>query len=500
MEDVLRDVLASPLPLPGVPIRFSTLMRRDTASGGYRLHLAAQIGQPGTPGGEFGIGYAVFDQQNRVVSSRANRAQLTPSGRASESLPYDTAVDLKPGVYSVRLAVVDGDGRRGTASRRVELPAIAPDALTTSDLIVGTTAVDGGALHPSVEPHVDGRLAAYLELYLPDSEQGRLTATLEIAEGDGSPPLTTAVLNIGAGEQGNWRVASGAVDAALVPGRYVARAAVRRDGVQVRVVSRPFVLERSAPATATTAPVRASSAPLSPEVKARTAGYVSAFVHSLSNVAGQEDFVLTGPDRRVTSDFLLVRHPASPADLLTYRDVTQVNGVAIPDRQERLADLFLKPTGSLRDRVRQITLAAEQQVPSILNPIFVLAFLQADFQSRFELTVNDAGREWPPGVSAVSFVETTRPTILRGGLLGDLDVPVRGTAWIESGTGRVLQTELLVPTGKSTTAMVTRFALDRRLQIMVPEQMRTRNPNGVATYGNFRRFTVQTDTTIGSPR
>jgi hypothetical protein len=42
-------------------------------------------------------------------------------------------------------------------------------------------------------------------------------------------------------------------------------------------------------------------------------------------VVGQEDFEVSG--RKVTSDFLLVQHPASPGDFLTYRDVTQVNGV-----------------------------------------------------------------------------------------------------------------------------------------------------------------------------
>jgi hypothetical protein len=89
-----------------------------------------------------------------------------------------------------------------------------------------------------------------------------------------------------------------------------------------------------------------------------------------------------------------------------------------------------------------------------------------------------------------------RPTILRAGMRGELDVPVRGTAWVEPLTGRVLQTELMVPSGKSTINIVTTFTLEPRLQIMVPEQMRTENPRGVATYRNFRRFSVQTETTV----
>jgi VWFA-related protein len=497
-QDVLRDALASPLPIPGLPVRLSTFVRREAAGQMYRLQLAAQIGQPGASGGEFAVGYAVIDQQDRLVSSFANRTQLTSSGDPGEPLPYDATVNvaLQPGVYSVRFAVVDSDGHRGTAVRRLELP-VAGGQLTTSDLVVGSLGVEGGTLRPSVEARVGGHIAAHVEIYPPDADQGAFSVNLEIAEGAASPALASATLTIGAGAQPGWRVASGALDVALLPGKYVARASVRREGIPVRVVARPFVLERSV--VTPTATVRSSGASLSPEVRARTAGYVSAFVRGLANVVGEEAFVLRGPDRRVTSDFLLVRHPALVGDFVTFRDVATVNGTDIPDRQERLADLFLKPIGLVRDRVREITLAAEQHVPSVLNPIFVLAFLQSDFQSRFEFTVTDANGDWPPAVRAVTFAEMARPTLLRGGVRGDLDLPVRGTAWIEPDTGRVLQTELVVGTGRSATRLVTRFTLDSHLQIMVPEQMRTENPDGVATYGNFRRFNVQTETTVATP-
>jgi hypothetical protein len=44
--------------------------------------------------------------------------------------------------------------------------------------------------------------------------------------------------------------------------------------------------------------------------------------------------------------------------------------------------------------------------------------------------------------------------------------------------------------------MVTRYGLDQRLQVTVPQTMRTRNPEGEATYRNFRRFDVTTDTAV----
>ena len=136
----------------------------------------------------------------------------------------------------------------------------------------------------------------------------------------------------------------------------------------------------------------------------------------------------------------------------------------------------------------------------VCNPLFVLAFLQGSLQPRFQLTVSDAGPQWPPEVKAVAFVETARPTMLRAGPFGEQDVPARGTAWIEEGTGRILQTELQVGSGRSTATVVTRFRLDERLQITVPELMRTQNPAGVATYSNFRRFNVHTESAIDSPQ
>jgi hypothetical protein len=53
-----------------------------------------------------------------------------------------------------------------------------------------------------------------------------------------------------------------------------------------------------------------------------------------------------------------------------------------------------------------------------------------------------------------------------------------------------------VPSGRTTTSIVTKFTLDPRLQIMVPVEMRTENPKGTATYSNFRRFNVETDTAV----
>ena len=493
-DDLLSDALSSPVAIAGVPLRMSTFVRQDEA-GKHRVHVAAEIGEPGAPGGEFAIVYVVMDDGNRVVTSLGRRQTLSPAAGANEPLHFDTAILLEPGNYFIRLGVVDPGGRRGTVVRRVDV--VPPgDGVSASDLIVGDLPASGAVMHPAVEPHVGGRVAGYLEVYLPAGAED-VAVTLEIAEGDASPALAAQTLAMREGPQPSWRVAMGVVDAPLAPGRYLARARIHRGDETIRVITRPFVLEPGE-ARPTVPPERERPAPVSLELRQRTGAYIGAVFGALSNIVGREELVLVDPDRRVTSEILLVRYPGSERDLLVYRDVSHVDGKLLAGRQARLAELFLKPVSGLRERARRIALDAEEHVPSALNPLFALAFLQADFQARLELTTGDAGPEWPREVTAIAFVETARPTLLRAGPLGNLDVPARGTAWVEEATGRVVQTELRLGSGRSATTVVTRFALDERLQVVVPRVMHTRNPDGVATYTDFRRFNVQTETTVPS--
>lgn len=505
--EVLREALASPLAVPGIPLRVTTYVQREPQSVQYRLQLAAQVGQPGEPAGEFAVGYVVFNEAGDVVTSLGRQLALGPgAGGDTTQLPFDTAFRLDPGTYTIRFGVVDATGRRGTIVRPVTLAPrsggapsatdLATGDLPTSDLIVGAVPAEGEVLHPGVEPYVTGgRVAGYLELYTPEAEGEALAVQLAVAEGEASPALVTERLNLAPGAEPGWRVATGAVTADLLPGRYVARATVLREGEPLRVVTRPFVLApREAVATATVP----RDSELSPALAQRTASYVRSVVAALSNVVAEETFTLTDPDRRVLSDFLLVRYPGTDQDLLTFRDVVTVNDEPVRDREQRLEALFLEPITRVRDRVQAITQASVRHVPPVLNPLYGLAFLQADLQGRFRMTVLEASDEWPAQVVAVAFEETEQPTILRGGPLGEQDVPTRGTAWIEMGTGRLLQTELQVGEGRRAPRVVTRYRLDPALQIMVPEQMRTENPRGLATYSNFRRFTVGTDTVFAA--
>ena len=496
VEQVLSDLLSSPFAVPGVPLRVSTFAQRDAEPGKYRVRVAAQVGAPGEPAGEFALGYVLTDEKGKVLTTAGSRRTLSPAASGpNQTLHYDTSLAAAPGSYLLRFGVVDKDGRRGAVVHRVDLTKLDAGDVETSDLIVGNLPAEGESLSPHVDPVVTtSELAGYLELYLPD-EMRDVSVVLEVAEGDASPALAAATMTMRRGESPSAQVATGIVGMAMTPGKYVARAVVRRNGVALKTLTRPITIVRD-PTVVTRAPTRPKGVPMTRELGARTGTYIAGVVNGLANVVAQEDFELSKPDRKVRSDLLLVRYPGTRRDLIPYRDVAELNGAAIAGRQERLLDLFVKPTDTLRDQARRIMLNAEAYVPTVFNPVFVLGFLQSDFQVRFDLTVNDAGREWPREVKEVTFVEVGRPTLLRLGAFGDIDAPTRGKAWIEEGTGRILQTELEVGRGRSIPKMVTRFMLDNRLQVMVPVEMRTENPEGRATYSNFRRFEVATDSAV----
>ena len=501
VDQLLSDVLSSPFAIPGVPLRVSTFTQRDASPGKYRLRLAAQIGGPGEPAGEFAVGYILADSRGRAVTTAGSRRTLSPAASGpNQTLQYDTSLAVEPGSYSLRFGVIDKDGRRGTVVHRIELPRFDGVDVPTSDLIVGNLPADGESLTPRIEPLVTtSELAGYLELYLPESGREGVSVVLEIAEGESSPALATETLTLRQGETPGAQVATGFVAATMAPGRYLARAVVRRDGATVKTLSRPFAIVRD-PTVVSRPVTRARGVAMSAELKSLTAGYVAGVVNGLANVVAQEEFDLSKPDRKVTSDLLLVQYPGSRRDLIPYRDVSHMNGKPVPGREQRLLDLFVNTTERLRERARRIMNDGEAHVPSVFNPMFVLGFLQSDYQSRFEFTVSDAGSDWPREVKLVTFVEMGRPTLLRTGAFGDIDAPTRGRAWIEEGTGRVLQTELEIGRGRGLPTMVTKFKVDDKLQVTVPVEMRTQNPEGVALYSNFRRFAVATESAIPAPQ
>jgi VWFA-related protein len=265
-EDTLRDALISPFGTTGLPVRVTTFAQKEPKSDKVRITIAAHVGQPGSPAGEYTVGYLVVNDENRVVASNAFTQTLAPAGTSpNEPLEFAGAVLLDPGVYSLRFGVVDAEGRRGSVIRDVSAWKLDGDTLSMSDLIVGNLPASGQGLRPNVEPHVTAdTVATYIEVYssAPATLEGT-SIVFDIAEENGGPPLATFPARLTPGTQPAARLATGVIGArALPPGRYLARAQIMRDGKAVGSLARPFVLERAAGA-AEIAPAAVTAAAVS---------------------------------------------------------------------------------------------------------------------------------------------------------------------------------------------------------------------------------------------
>ncbi len=263
-EAHLREALSSPFGISGVPLRVTTFSHQDPAGGKVRVRIAAQIGQPGAQAAEFTVGYLVVNDQNQVVASYGAKQRLSPAGASpTDALDFLGGVVLDPGVYSLRFGVVDAEGRRGSVVRDVNAWKMSGEALALGDLIVGPAPEPGQPLRASVEPHVSAdTLAGHVELYSNAAATfDRATVTFEVADDADAPALLSLDGQVAPGGQPTWRVATGLMGLrALPPGRYVARAQIRRDGKAVGVLARPFVLERGAGARTVSATAASESA------------------------------------------------------------------------------------------------------------------------------------------------------------------------------------------------------------------------------------------------
>jgi VWFA-related protein len=242
--------------------------------------------------------------------------------------------------------------------------------------------------------------------------------------------------------------------------------------------------------------------------------YVQAYEAEYSALVAEEHYEQFAGRQyvRLRSDFLLVNQESTEG-WVCFRDVFEVDGKPVRDREDRLQRLFLEPSPDVWARLVRIKgESARYNIGSVdrnINlPLFALQFLRAEHRTRFRFKL--AGRPESGGVRTwrIEFTETARPTIIRDP--EDRDVPASGWFLVEQGTGAVVETVLRVANRATSTEIVATFRRSPDLGMWVPSEMRethrtTRLPassresvllQGRAKYENFRRFQVHTDVVL----
>jgi VWFA-related protein len=289
---------------------------------------------------------------------------------------------------------------------------------------------------------------------------------------------------------------------------------------------RAFALTAAITLAASQATARGQEVSLS-DLLQRIGRYASSVQVRLADVVAEERYVqdvtyrnlppnrvAANTHRELRSDFLLIRTTGNDG-YTAFRDVFEVDGRAVRDRQDRLSKLFLNPSPSAAAQIGQIARESarynignvERTINTPTLPLQVLATAnQARF--RFVRARTSAAALMPRSAIAadtvIDFDETARPTLIR--TPGGLDLPVRGRVWADAASGRVAMTELVMEDQTLRATIDVSYRWDDRLELMVPGDMRERYDVrrdgavilGSAVYANVRQFRVGTDERLGA--
>ena len=254
--------------------------------------------------------------------------------------------------------------------------------------------------------------------------------------------------------------------------------------------------------------------------------YVRTYEDAFRVVVAEEVYVQrlraspSGPvqdTRRLSSDVVFVRAPGTALPWWLLRDVYEVDGRAVRDRQARLEKLLVGGPAAGLDRARAIAdegarFNLGRSIRNFNVPTLVLAFLHPSVQPRFSFerkgTATIEGRSFVE----LAFRELEAPTVIRGPD-SQPDVLAAGRVWIHDGRdGTVGRTELVLDlTGdgiRTRATLTTEYRPYRALALWVPVEMRDRLQTelvgargrsgsvelveGLAAYSGFRQAGVST--------
>jgi hypothetical protein len=263
------------------------------------------------------------------------------------------------------------------------------------------------------------------------------------------------------------------------------------------------------------------------DLVARAAAYVAEYERQFSSVVAEERYdqrlrileygapagvigSLRGSSsayerrRKLVSDYLLVKVPGLEG-WTPFRDVIEVDGRAVRDRDERLSQLFIESPARALDQALRIAEESSRfnlgDVRRTVNvPTLALLFLVDRHRPRVAFHLGDDQTIEGIGATGLAYVDQTHPTLIRGS--GDNDIVADGTIWIDPVDGRVLQTRVHTNSGTLESEIVVSYRLDERLGLWVPWRMRESYKSALeqidatAIYTNFRRFRIETDEVI----
>ena len=251
------------------------------------------------------------------------------------------------------------------------------------------------------------------------------------------------------------------------------------------------------------------------DVMRRVAAYVDSYGERAAIVVATEHYTQRAhraapsmpQQRQIVADFAIVQVEGIRG-WQGFRDVLEVDGTRLPDREDRLVHA-LTLTGRADEARRLSDESARFNIGPIERnfnvPTTALFFFSSANVDRFRFT---AGPVEAGGIWQIQYRETGRPTLIR--TPGGTSIPSEGTLWVNAADGTVVRTLLRVEgfamrargagrargSGRVDVAYHRVAALDMWLPASMDEDFEVRNfddvdsISGRALYSNYRQFTT----------
>lgn len=247
-DDVLAETLRSPLLASELGLKAVAYSFKDPDSAKLRVLVASEIDRSTDPDAKLALAFALVDSKGELVSSQMEPEVQAPIRPAKTQTFIGSAI-VDPGVYTLKLAVVDDGGRKGSVEHSFRAQLTSAGQVRITDLMLAETDPSAGKVVPVVSADFTGdTLHVYFELSSEAVEPLKAaTAVIEVAQTDQGRMLDSAAARI-QDSAPNRRVAEASVPIALLPqGDYVARAVISAGGRKIAQVTRPFRIVRTAP-------------------------------------------------------------------------------------------------------------------------------------------------------------------------------------------------------------------------------------------------------------
>ncbi len=167
-EERLASALLGPFLLTELPVRVASYTLRDREPGKLRVLLAAEV--RGVEGDGLSYAFRIQDAEGRVAASGGERLLGLP---ADPRVLVTTSATVAPGAYTLRLAVLDAAGRRGSVEHALAAALRSADGLELGELLLGPPPGAGQPFRPGVDVRSAGGVAALVEVYPRDAARAR---------------------------------------------------------------------------------------------------------------------------------------------------------------------------------------------------------------------------------------------------------------------------------------------------------------------------------------